>query len=139
VRDYIGLLGLRPILQQRGSLILSPRVSSPNQYMSPSLPREIIYQILSNLPTRELCSLLPTSKAVYLDVTGILRSRLETNLILREDHKLIVLTSYKTGLISSLKRFYRAINGVCRIIHQNTHIPIQKTHHSPRRCTVISH
>jgi hypothetical protein len=56
----------------------------------PYLPQEIIYEILSNLPTRSLCTLLTTSKSTYLDVTGILHSRLETHLLSKGDHKLIV-------------------------------------------------
>jgi hypothetical protein len=57
---------------------------------SPSLPQEILYEILSNVPTRQLCTLLTTSKAVYLDVKGILNSRLETHLRENGDHKLLV-------------------------------------------------
>src|SRR2546423_992692 len=58
---------------------------------SPALPQEIIHEILSNIPTRDLCNMLTTSKAVYLDVKGILHSRLETHLRENGDHKLLVL------------------------------------------------
>jgi hypothetical protein len=57
----------------------------------PFLPQEIIHQILSNLPTKFLCTLLSTSKSIYLDVTGILHSRLESDLLNKGDHKLIVI------------------------------------------------
>jgi F-box domain len=57
-----------------------------------SLPQEIMHQILSSLPTKYLCSLLSTSKAIYLDVAGILHSRLEACLHEGGDHKLIVPT-----------------------------------------------
>jgi hypothetical protein len=57
---------------------------------SPTLPQEIIYEILSNVPTRQLCTLLTTSKAIYLDVKGILNSRLENHLRENGDHKLLV-------------------------------------------------
>jgi hypothetical protein len=57
----------------------------------PLLPQEIIHQILSNIPTKPLCTLLPTSKAVFLDVKGILHARLENQLITKADHKLLVL------------------------------------------------
>jgi hypothetical protein len=56
----------------------------------PVLPQEIIHQILSNIPTKNLCTLLSTSKAIYLDVTGIVHTRLESQLITKADHKLLV-------------------------------------------------
>lgn len=50
-----------------------------------------MYEVLLNIPTRDLCTMLTTSKAVYLDVKGILHSRLETHLRENGDHKLLVL------------------------------------------------
>ena len=63
------------------------------------LPQEIMHQILSNIPTKQLCTLLPTSKSTYLDVTGILHARLETHLVSKGDHKLIVYPNIVTPLI----------------------------------------
>ena len=60
--------------------------------MPPFLPQEIIHQILSSIPTKQLCTFLPTSKSIYLDVTAILHARLETHLVSKGDHKLVVLT-----------------------------------------------
>jgi len=68
----------------------------------PLLPQEIIHQILSNIPTKQLCTLLHTSKAIYLDVTGILHARLESELITKQDHKLLVSTPISSTSISDL-------------------------------------
>ena len=66
--------------------------------MAPFLPQEIIHQILSNIPTKQLCTLLPTSKSIYLDVTGILHARLQAQLVSKGDHKLIVYPNEATPL-----------------------------------------
>jgi len=68
----------------------------------PVLPQEIIHQILSNIPTKQLCPLLRTSKAIYLDVTGILHARLESELVIKQDPKLLVGTPISSTSISDL-------------------------------------
>ena len=59
--------------------------------MPPSLPQEIVHQILSNIPSKQLCTLLPTSKSIYLDIIAILHARLQSHLLSKTDHKLIVI------------------------------------------------
>lgn len=107
----------------------------------PALPQEIIHQILSNLTTRYLCTLLPTSKSIYLDVTGILHSRLESDLLNKGDHKLIVFPQYRqnqTNQLNSSKPSYQAIKDQFHTICQRT--PIQRPNPTPLlpRYTLIS-
>jgi hypothetical protein len=54
------------------------------------LPQEMIYQILDKCESRFLCTLLGTSKDVYIDATGIIHSRLQRLLNEATDQKLLV-------------------------------------------------
>src|SRR5579862_9027499 len=94
----------------------------------PFLPQEIIHQILSNLPTKFLCTLLSTSKSIYLDVTGILHSRLESDLLNKGDHKLIVI-HIKAKSNDSSKHFFHVIKEQFPTIYQ--HILIRHPNPTP--------
>jgi len=113
-------------------------INHPNssRMSPPSLPQEIIHQILSNIPTKLLCALLPTSKSIFLDVTAILHARLETHLLSKGDHKLIVLPSSSLKLTSSSKRSSHQINVMCHTTCQVTPTPSRNPHPSRLRCTV---
>jgi len=81
---------------------------------APALPQEIIHQVLSNIPTRQLCLMLSTSRSFYLDVMGILNARLQRKLVDEGDNKLIVIShisanTQRTNQSSSLKPSFRAI------------------------------
>jgi hypothetical protein len=92
-----------------------------DHFTNPSFPQEIIHQILSNISTRQLCTLLPTSKSIFLDVTGILHARLETHLVSKGDHKLIVRPLFPLILTRIVRSIPSQRPAQCPISHVYLH------------------